>query len=88
MPSYLGTKQTIAGLPSLLLSDLDRVQDPVVKRALYQIQNYSNSIGAVSGSTGSGTATLGTAYPGVFTVPQFWMQVSHNGLPAWIPVWE
>lgn len=41
--SYLGTQTNLTGIPSLLLSGLQNVQDPVVQTALYQIQNWANS---------------------------------------------
>ena len=87
MPQYLGSAQGLTAIPSLLLQGLQQVQDPVVKTALYQIQNYANSIGIVSGTTGSSTATLGTNYPGVTLTPATWTTVSLNGVKAYIPVW-
>jgi hypothetical protein len=88
MPASLGTTQTLTGIPSLLLSGLQEVQDPVVRTALYQVQNYANSIGLVSGTTGSLTATLGTHFPGTTTTPATWAKVSLNGTAAYIPVWK
>ena len=45
--SYLGTKNNLTGIPSLLISSLQQVQDPVVQTALYQIQNWANSFSAL-----------------------------------------
>jgi hypothetical protein len=86
-PTYVGTSQTFCSIPSLLISDLGRAQDPIVRRALLQIQDFCNSIGTVQGTTGSSTATLGTHYPGVTTTPATWTQVSYQGQKAYIPVW-
>lgn len=87
--SYLGSQQGLSSIPSLLISDLQRVQDPVVYRALLQIQNFCNSIGNLPEGTvtGTGTATLGTAFPGVVTVPAFWTPLAYRSFKAWIPVW-
>ena len=86
--SLLGCSQTLTGIPSLLISDLGRVQDPVVARALLQIQNFANSIGMLpTGATGSGTANLGTGYPGIYPAPIFWAMTCHGGDRAYIPVW-
>jgi hypothetical protein len=85
--TFLGSAQTFTGIPSLLISDLGRVQDPVVRRALLQVQNYCNSVGEVHGSTGGATATLGTQFPGTVTTPKTWTRVSFQGTVAYIPVW-
>jgi hypothetical protein len=87
MPATTGTATGLTGIPSLLISSLQQVQDPQVQKALYQIQQWANSVGLVSGITGSKTATLGTAYPGVTTTPATWTTVSLNGVAAYIPVW-
>jgi hypothetical protein len=88
MASTLGTKSGLSGIPSLLISDLASVKDPVVQRALYQVQNFANSIGSITaGALGAKTATLGTQYPGDFTIPVTWTQVSWKGTRAWMPVW-
>ena len=85
----LGSRQGFTGIPSLLLSDLQRVHDPVVQRALYQIQNFCNSVGNLPEgvTSGSGTATLGTSFPGFFTIPTFWTPLAYKGNTAYIPVW-
>ena len=75
MPTYLGTTQALTSIPSLLISDLARVQDPVVRRALYQIQNFANSIGEVQNSGGTHSAVSA------------WVRVSYNGAPAYIPAY-
>jgi hypothetical protein len=85
--AYLGTSTGLTGIPNLLISDLAGVQDQKVQRALYQIQNWANSLGAVNGTTGAKTATLGTNYPGTTTTPAIWTTVSLNGVQAYIPVW-
>jgi hypothetical protein len=89
MPSFLGCAQTLTAIPSLLISDLQRVQDPVVQRALLQIQDHANSIAMVSGVTGTGTAAFGTGNcPAVFpNNPTTWVKVCHQGNMGYIPVW-
>lgn len=42
-PNYLGTASGLTGIPTLLLSSLQNVEDTAVKTALYQIQNWANS---------------------------------------------
>jgi len=85
--AYTGTSTGLTGIPSLLLSSLQAVQDPQVKTALYQVQQWANSVGLVNGKTGGGTATLGTNYPGTTATPATWTTVSLNGVTAYIPVW-
>lgn len=85
--SYTGTTTGLSGIPSLLLSGLQQIQDPQVQTALYQIQQWANSVGLVNGITGTATATLGTNYPGVTTTPTTWTTVSYGGTTAYIPVW-
>jgi hypothetical protein len=86
--SLLGTSITFNGIPSLLLSGLQQVEDQTVQTALYQIQNWANSVGAVNGTTGSGTASLGTNSPATnLSAPTTWTKVSLAGVPAYIPVW-
>ena len=86
--AYLGTKTGLSGIPSLLISTLQQVQDPQVQRALYEIQNWANSVGAVNGTTGAGTASLGANSPATnLSAPTTWTTVSINGTPAYIPVW-
>lgn len=87
MPATTGTATGLTGIPSLLLSTLQQVEDPQVRRALYQVQQWANSVGLVNGTTGSKTATLGTNYPGATTTPATWTNVSLNGVRAYIPVW-
>jgi len=88
--TYLGSAQTFTGIPRLLISDLARVEDPVVQRALLQIQNYANSIGELHAPViGTATAALGVnncpaIFPGSVA---FWCQVSYRANKAWIPVW-
>jgi hypothetical protein len=87
-PKYLGTATGLTGIPSLLLSTLQQVQDPEVQRALYQIQNWANSLGQVQGIVGTGSASLGANCPAtVPSAPSTWTNVSLNGVPAYIPVW-
>jgi hypothetical protein len=86
--SFLGTQTTFTGIPSLLLSSLNQVEDQNVQTALYQIQNWANSVGLVSGVTGAGTAGLGTNCPAATpTHPTTWTKVSMGGSAAYIPVW-
>jgi hypothetical protein len=42
-PNYTGTQSNLTGIPSLLISSLQQVKDPVVQTALYQIQQWANS---------------------------------------------
>lgn len=84
----LGTATGLTGIPTLLLSTLGQVQDPQVQRALYQIQNWANSVGLVNGVTGAGSAALGANCPATTpAAPATWTTVSLNGTPAYIPVW-
>jgi hypothetical protein len=85
--AYTGTSTGLTGIPTLLLSSLAQVEDPAAKTALYQVQQWANSVGLVNGNTGSKTATLGTNYPGVTTTPATWTTVSLKGVAAYIPVW-
>jgi hypothetical protein len=86
--TYIGGAETFTGIPTLILSDLPRVQDDAVRTCLYEIRNYANSIGQVSGvTTGTATPTLGSNFPGIFSIPAFWCQLSYHGNKAWIPVW-
>ena len=85
---YLGGPSGLTGIPTLLISSLQAVQDPATKTALYQIQNWANSNGQVSGSTGAGSAALGANCPATnLAAPTTWTPVSYNGTPAYIPVW-
>jgi hypothetical protein len=89
MPASLGTKTGLTGIPSLLLSGLSEVEDKTVQTALYQIQNWANSVGLVNGTTGGGSAALGANFPGTTaSAPATWTQVSLNGVAAYIPVWK
>jgi hypothetical protein len=87
--AYTGTATTFNGIPTLLLSSLGAVQDPAAQTALYQVQQWANSVGSVSGDTGTNTAAFGTAnFPGNNpSAPQTWTTVSLNGVRAFIPVW-
>jgi hypothetical protein len=88
MSSYTGTSTGLTGIPSLLLSGLQNVQDSTVQTALYQIQQWANSVGLVNGSTGTGSAALGGNCPADFpSSPNLWTTVSVNGTRAYIPVW-
>jgi hypothetical protein len=88
MPANLGTATGLTGIPTLLLSNLGQIEDPEVQRALYQIQNWANSVGLVNGKTGSGSAVLGANFPGATPAhPATWTTVSLNGVAAYIPVW-
>lgn len=87
MPATLGTSTGLTGIPTLLLQGLQNISDPQTRTALYQIQNWANSVGLVNGTTGAKTATLGTNYPGATTTPATWTTVSLNGVQAYIPVW-
>jgi hypothetical protein len=87
--TYIGTGDTFTGIPTLLMPDLNQVQDQAVKTCLYQIQNYANSIGQVHGTIGTATAGFGVNNcPAIFAGSvNFWCQVSYHGQKAWIPVW-
>lgn len=88
MTARLGTQTGLTSIPSLLISSLQQVKDPQIQRALYQIQNWANSLGQVNGVVGTGTASLGTNCPAsVPSTPSTWTTVSLNGVPAYIPVW-
>jgi hypothetical protein len=88
MTRQLGTAQGLTGIPSLLISDLQQIEDQNVQRALYQVQNWANSLGLVNGKTGGGTASLGTNCPAATPGhPATWTIVSLNGVAAYIPVW-
>lgn len=43
MANYTGTATNLTGIPSLLISGLQQVEDPIVQTALYQIQQWANS---------------------------------------------
>jgi hypothetical protein len=90
MPSsYLGTNTGLAGIPSLLISSLQQVDDPIVRTALYQIQNWCNSVGVVKGITGGNTAGFGVNNsPAIFagSVAE-WLPVTLHGNRAYIPCW-
>jgi hypothetical protein len=58
-PNYLGSQSNLTGIPSLLLSGLQNVQDPIVQTALYQIQNWANSFYTWQFETVTGTYTTG-----------------------------
>jgi len=86
--SNLGTSTGLTGLPGLLLSGLQQIEDPTVQTALYQIQNWANSVGLVNGVTGAGTASLGGNCPATtLSAPKTWTTVSVAGVKAYIPVW-
>lgn len=86
--SSLGNQTGLTGIPSLLLQGLQKVEDDTVKTALYQIQNWANSVGAVNGVTGAGSATLGGNCPALVPgSPNIWTTVSIGGVKAYIPVW-
>jgi hypothetical protein len=89
MPASLGTQTGLTGIPSLLLSGLQQVEDPTVQTALYQIQNWANSVGLITPTPGTGTATLGSGnFPGALGGGvAAWVKVSVNGTPAYIPAW-
>ena len=72
MPNYLGTQTNLTGIPSLLISTLQQIEDPNIQKALYQIQNWANSFfpwnyGIASGTsdytTGGVTVTFANAFP-------------------------
>jgi hypothetical protein len=54
---YLGTATGNTGIPSLLISSLNKVSDPNVYQALYQIQNWANSFKSLGSTIGQGGAT-------------------------------
>ena len=84
----LGSKQGLTGIPSLLLSTLGTIKDKDTQRALYQIQNWANSLGLVNGETGGGSAALGANFPGAnASAPTLWTTVTVNGVLGYIPVW-
>ena len=62
MPNVTGTAQGLTGIPSLLISSLGQVQDPVVQTALYQIQQWANSVGSITPTPGSGTPAFGAVH--------------------------
>jgi hypothetical protein len=43
MPNYTGSATNLTGIPTLLISGLQQVTDPIVQTALYQIQQWANS---------------------------------------------
>jgi len=58
--NYLGTQTNLTGIPSLLLSGLQNVQDKTVQTALYQIQNWANSFYPWNYAIASGSANYTT----------------------------
>jgi len=88
-PTYYSNTQQFCSVPSLLISDLQRISDPMVRRALLEVQNFCNSVASVDGGVGTQTPTLGSALPdaATSTTPTLWSRVSYHNAPAWIPVW-
>lgn len=68
MPNYLGTQTNLTGIPSLLLSGLQSVEDSTVQTALYQIQNWANSFFPWKFLRSSGLYTTG-GVSSVFRTP-------------------
>jgi hypothetical protein len=60
MPNYLGTKTGNTGIPSLLISTLQKVKDPHIQTALYQIQNWANSFHQLVGAATPGSTLAGS----------------------------
>lgn len=62
MPDYIGTATGNTGIPTLLISSLNKIKDkdPDIHTALYQIQNWANSFHTLLNVLGVGPAYVGS----------------------------
>lgn len=98
MPRYLGSANGLTGIPSALPSSLAQIQDPNVQKAIYQLQNWSNSFpvfnfGVFNGNytTGGVTVTWNNPYTvgtpmivatGLGISPVFFVTINTNGMTS------